>query len=162
MRYFAACLLFAALAAAQVPVNLRVPEGQTLVFEAQGEGSQIYVCKNGDTGFAWTLRAPAAKLTAKDGSPLGRHFAGPTWESTDGSSVVGKVTASVPSPDAGSIPWLLLSAVDHAGEGIMNRVLTIQRLNTKGGKAPAGGCDAAHDATEIRVPYQAGYFFYGK
>ena len=69
---------------------------------------------------------------------------------------------SSPSPDADSIAWLLLVATAHLGEGVLANVTNIQRLNTKGGKAPAGGCDAAHDGQESRVAYTADYFFYGK
>jgi hypothetical protein len=39
-------------------------------------------------------------------------------------------------------------------------VTSIQRLNTKGGKAPASGCDAAHTDQELRVPYSADYAFF--
>ena len=38
---------------------------------------------------------------------------------------------------------------------------TIQRLNTKGGKAPVSGCDSSHAGLEVRVAYSADYFFYG-
>jgi Protein of unknown function (DUF3455) len=43
----------------------------------------------------------------------------------------------------------------------MSRVLSIQRLNTKGGKEPANGCDNSHVRREVRVPYEAEYYFYG-
>jgi hypothetical protein len=44
----------------------------------------------------------------------------------------------------------------------MTQVLSIQRLNTKGGKSPPEGCDASHAGAEKRIPYEADYFFYGK
>jgi hypothetical protein len=43
---------------------------------------------------------------------------------------------------------------------VLSRATSIQRLNTKGGKAPASGCDAAHAGQEVRVPYSADYLFY--
>ena len=43
---------------------------------------------------------------------------------------------------------------------MLSPVTSIQRLNTKGGKAPATGCDAAHVAQEVRVPYTANYLFF--
>src|SRR6266849_2519210 len=46
------------------------------------------------------------------------------------------------------------------GSRVLSRATTIQRLNTKGGKAPATGCDAAHLGQELRVPYSADYVFY--
>ncbi len=68
--------------------------------------------------------------------------------------------ANSPSPDADSIPWLLVNIVSHESTGVLSRATSIQRLNTKGGKAPATGCDAAHAGQELRVPYSADYFFY--
>ena len=67
--------------------------------------------------------------------------------------MTGKAVANVPSPDADSIPWLLVNIVSHEGNGVLLRATTIQRLNTKGGKAPASGCDNSHSGEEIRVPY---------
>jgi hypothetical protein len=126
-------------------------------------GDQVYTCKAGENGtFAWTLKAPDARLLGQDGAVVGRHFAGPTWESRDGSSVSGKMAATVPSSDAQSVPWLMLHATGHQGNGVMSSVTTIQRLNTKGGKAPATGCDADHANGETRVAYEADYSFYGK
>ena len=72
----------------------------------------------------------------------------------------GKAAVTIASPDAESIPWLLVKVVSHDGNGILSRVTTIQRLNTKGGKAPGSGCDSDHVNQEVRVPYSADYFFY--
>jgi hypothetical protein len=139
-----------------LPAALRVPGDRTFLFQAHGAGVQIYTCKD-----SWTLKAPDAQLLGIDGTPLGRHFAGPTWESKDGSRVAGKAIANSPSPDPAAVPWLLIDATRHEGTGKMAAVVTIQRLNTKGGKAPADGCDAAHASQEWRVPYEADYYFYG-
>jgi hypothetical protein len=68
--------------------------------------------------------------------------------------------ANAPSPDADSIPWLLLTAASHSGEGELARVTSIQRINTKGGRAPTYGCDAAHAGQELRSPYSADYVFF--
>ncbi len=140
-----------------LPEILRPPPTQTFLFQAHGTGVQVYTCKG-----AWTLKAPDAELIGADGQALGHHFAGPTWESKDGSRVVGKAVANVASPDSSSIPWLLVTALQHEGAGKMSDVVTIQRLNTKGGKAPADGCDAARAGAESRVPYEADYYFYGE
>ncbi|HWY23741.1 MAG TPA: DUF3455 domain-containing protein, partial [Nevskia sp.] len=64
------------------------------------------------------------------------------------------------SADAGAIPWLLLGAKANSGTGILGKVLSVQRLNTVGGKAAADGCDAAHTGAEQRVSYKAEYDFY--
>jgi hypothetical protein len=107
------------------------------------------------------LKAPEAQLFDKDGEPFGKHFAGPSWEANDGSRVSGKAVANAPSPDTESIPWLLVNIVGHSGsDGVLTLAITIQRLHTKGGKAPAAGCDAGHSGQEIRVVYSADYLFY--
>jgi len=145
-----------------VPAQLKQPEGQVLAAEAHAKGFQVYSCKDDGTGYKWTLKGPDADLFDKAGKKVGRHFAGPTWEWSDKSQVTAKVMTSAPSPDADSVAWLLLVAVGHGGEGVLANVTNIQRLNTKGGKAPAGGCDAVHAGQETRAAYSADYFFYGK
>jgi hypothetical protein len=150
-----------ASAVPDVPKQLKPPGGQVLLVQAHGKGSQIYACQSTDGQYAWKLKAPDAQLLNGNGEKLGRHFAGPTWEANDGSRVIGKLAASVASPDADSIPWLLLESKSSEGPGLFASVKSIQRLNTKGGKAPASGCDAAHEKAETSVPYEADYYFYG-
>jgi hypothetical protein len=145
-----------------VPAQLKPPGGQALAAEAHAKGFQVYTCNNDGSAYSWTLKGPDAELFDQAGKKVGRHMAGPTWEWTDTSRVTAKMMASMPSPDADSISWLLLVATGHSGEGILARVTNIQRLNTKGGKAPTGGCDEAHAGQETRVAYSADYFFYGK
>ena len=146
--------------AQQVPKDLQPPADQQLLLQVHAKGDQIYICKEDVTQFTWNLKAPEAQLFDKDGKPFGKHFAGPSWEAKDGSRITGKAAANVPSPDADSIPWLLVTVVSHNGEGVLARVTSIQRLNTKGGKAPASGCDAAHVGQEARAAYSADYLFY--
>jgi hypothetical protein len=47
---------------------------------------QIYSC----SGTAWTLVAPRADLYDSRGKLVATHFAGPTWQAKDGSSVDGE------------------------------------------------------------------------
>ena len=136
------------------------PAQEQLLFQVHAKGDQVYSCKSDGAQFTWTLKAPDAQLFDKDGKPFGKHFAGPSWEANDGSRVTGKAVANAPSPDADSIPWLLVTILSHDGSGVLSRATTIQRLNTKGGKAPASGCDASHAGGEVRVPYSADYLFY--
>jgi hypothetical protein len=110
-------------------------------------------------GKSWVLVGPDAKLLDENGKQIGSHFTGPTWEWADGSRVVGRPVANA-SPDPGSIPWLLLTATDHQGDGVMKQVSSIQRLSTKGGKAPVTGCDASHKDEKTRTHYTATYYFY--
>jgi len=147
------------LRAPPVPPALAVPRSHHLAFVYDAAGVQIYDCQNTATGYGWVFRAPEARLFARNGRVAGTHYAGPTWESRDGSQVVGtKVAEAAGGPD--DIPWLLLRAVDHDGEGRMQKVTFLQRLETAGGKAPVAGCDADHLGTTARVDYAATYFFY--
>jgi hypothetical protein len=147
---------------AAVPETLRVPDGQPLLLRAAARGAQIYTCK-GNTAepaaFEWVLKAPDAELFDQNGARIGRHYAGPTWESADGSRVVGEVMQRSAVQDA--IPWLLLRAKSNEGAGTFAGVKYIQRIDTAGGVAPSAGCDAAHAGAEARVDYSANYDFYG-
>lgn len=147
---------------AAVPANLAVPEGQALVLRALARGVQIYACKPAQadaSAFEWVLKAPEAELFDASGGAIGHHFGGPTWQNTDGSSVVGEVLQRAPAQ--GTIPWLLLRAKSTQGAGVLAQVSYIQRVETAGGTAPATGCDAAHAGAEARVDYTASYVFYG-
>jgi len=149
------------LAAQEIPQQLRPLADARLFFQVHAKGDQIYSCKSDAGQFTWTLKAPDAQLFDKEGRLFGKHFAGPSWQANDGSRVVGKAVANAPSPDPDSIPWLLVTILSHDGSGVLSRVTTVQRLNTKGGNAPASGCDASHVGQEIREPYSADYRFYG-
>jgi hypothetical protein len=156
----AGAVLSFSVAAQEVPQQIQPPANEQLLLRVHAKGDQIYTCKADGTQFTWTLKAPDAQLFDKDGKPFGKHFAGPSWEANDGSRVTGKAVANAPSPDADSIPWLLVNLLSHDGTGVLSRATTIQRLNTKGGKAPASGCDASHVGQEVRVSYSADYLFY--
>ncbi len=125
-----------------------------------GKGVQIYTCTTGTGSFAWRLTAPDAALTDSSGANIGHHFAGPTWQAKDGSSVIGKLLVASPAPHIGNIAWLVLSAASHTGSGIFSNVAYITRSLTQGGVAPAAGCDAAHAGTTVRIGYQAIYTFF--
>ncbi len=137
--------------------------GAAEVLTLLGRGVQVYRCEAAAGAFAWTLRGPDAALLGGDGRVVGHHFAGPSWQATDGSLVVGEVVASgtPPAGAAGAIPWLVLRAKSHAGAGSFATVTYIVRGATAGGVAPAGGCDAAHAGAEARVAYTATYTLFG-
>jgi Protein of unknown function (DUF3455) len=146
-----------------VPAKLKVPSGNALILKTPAKGVQIYVCQpqaNDNSKFEWTLKAPEANLSNEAGALMGKHYGGPTWEYKDGSKVVGEVKERLDSPDTSAIPWLLLSAKSHEGNGIFSKVTYIQRLNTKGGKAPNAGCDASKQNSTIRVDYTTDYYYY--
>jgi hypothetical protein len=150
---------------ATVPVsdNLRVSATQTLSLETHAIGVQIYDCKPGKDDparFEWVFRAPEADLFDVAGKKIGKHYAGPTWESNDGSKVVGEIKARDDGPDPNAIPWLLLSAKSTSGDGVLGKTVSVQRVRTVGGKAPVAGCSQAEAGKEVRVPYSATYYFY--
>ena len=146
--------------AQQVPPQLQPPAGEQLFLTVHAKGDQIYSCRADGSQFAWVLKAPDADLFDADGNLFGKHFAGPSWMASDTSRVNGKAVASAPSPDPDSVPWLLVHVVSHEGTGVLARATSIQRLNTKAGRAPASGCDSAHENQEFRAPYTADYLFF--
>jgi Protein of unknown function (DUF3455) len=146
-----------------VPANLRPPAGQVAFLETLATGVQIYECApkaDQPSVYEWAFRAPEAALADRSGRSIGKHYAGPTWESADGSSVVGEVKARDPGPNASAIPWLLLGAKSTAGTGLFSATKTIQRVQTAGGVAPSEPCSASNAKQVARVPYTATYYFY--
>lgn len=131
---------------------------------ATGRGVQIYTCQEVKKRYEWVFVAPVARLFVKSSSgdeqEIGSHGDGPVWISHDGSSVHGKLLVKQPSPDASSIPWLLLKSIAPTGSGVLSSVEYIRRSDTQGGVAPVVGCNAAHLGELSRVPYTATYTFY--
>ncbi|HKA87641.1 MAG TPA: DUF3455 domain-containing protein, partial [Haliangiales bacterium] len=147
-----------------IPDALKPPADQALILEAHATGVQIYECKpskDDPAKFEWALTGPEADLSDAGGKAIGKHYAGPTWETADGSKVVGEVKARDPGPDPTSIPWLMLTAKSTSGTGPLAKTATILRLKTQGGKAAPEGCSQTQAGSETRVPYRATYYFYG-
>jgi hypothetical protein len=145
-----------------IPDKIKLPDSQKVSLEVKATGVQIYACsasKTDPSKFEWAFKAPEADLFDVAGTKVGMHYAGPTWESTDGSKVVGELKAKDDGPDPAAIPWLLLTAKSTSGTGAFARTLSIQRLNTVGGKAPADGCDQSNAGKEARIAYKATYAF---
>jgi hypothetical protein len=155
----AAAAVFFALSAlpatAQVPEVIATP-GATKILEVHAEGAQIYECKPGKDGQpVWQFREPIAALIL-DGETVGRHYLGPTWEFSDGSAVTGQVASRASGSTPSDIPWLRLNATSHRGEGRLSDVVTIQRLNTKGGVLD-GHCEPLGALASIT--YSSDYVF---
>ena len=146
-----------------VPSHLQPPADEALFLEALATGVQVYECvpKAGQPGsHEWAFRAPDAQLADRSGRSLGKHYAGPTWEASDGSRVLGEVKARDSGPDASAIPWLLLGAKCTFGNGTFSKTRSIQRVATKGGAAPTEACGSGNVNQFARVPYTATYYFY--
>jgi len=145
-------------ASAQMPEAIAAP-GETLVATVHAEGAQVYECKADASGrLGWIFREPVATLLA-DGKTVGRHYAGPNWEIVDGSAVVAKVSGRAEGASPADIPLLKLEVVSRRGAGLLSDVVTIQRINTKGGVAE-GACPKA--SMFLSVPYSADYAFFKK
>ncbi len=157
-----------------VDTSIALPDGGPgVLLHAVGTGTQNYKCEgtpaDGGAPYTWTLVTPEANLTDCQDRLIGHHFASeagaafPEWQTTDGTYVIGSKHLPTFTPDggAGSIPWLLLNAVDAGGSGTLEMVQYIQRLNTDGGNAPADGCNAGTVGASSDVPYTADYYFYG-
>jgi hypothetical protein len=104
-------------------------------------------------------------------------FGSATWQSSlDSSKVWAQVflngKAVVPAgsdpascPNSGAIACLLLQSIGTQqgpeGGNLLTPVTFVQRLNTKGGSAPADGCSVSTDVgKQTLVPYTADYYFY--
>ncbi len=148
---------------AALPEPVRVPAGAKQTMATTGVGEITYECRekaNMAGAHEWVFVAPVATLYGADRKRVGKYYAGPTWEAADGSKVTGKQVAVAPAM-AGSIPLQLVKAEPAMGMGAMQGVSYIQRLNTKGGVAPAAACDAATKGKRQQVAYEADYVFYG-
>ena len=101
-------------------------------------------------------------------------FANATWQNTlDSSKVWAQTVQSIAAgsdascPNNGAISCLLLQSIGSekgpTGGKVMTQVTFIQRLNTKGGSAPATGCLVSSDVgKQTLVPYTADYYFFGQ
>jgi hypothetical protein len=152
-----AAALCAVSAGAGAQTSLEPPAGSRLLLQVDGVGVQVYACA--DAG--WTLAGPDAALFDSTGRQVGTHFKGPGWKLADGSEVHAKAAASHPAHESGAVDWLLLTVTEHAGTGTLSTATSVTRTDTKGGAAPASGCDAAHRGAEVRMRYAAVYRFYG-
>ncbi len=147
----------------KVPDNLTPGARESLAMIVPAKGVQIYECrarKDQAGGYEWAFVAPEADLFDARGNRTGRHYAGPHWESTDGSKIFGTVKERADAPAADAIPWLLLAAKSVGPEGTFSKVTSIQRVNTAGGVAPKAGCSQATAGTPARVNYTADYYFF--
>jgi hypothetical protein len=136
-------------------INVFVTPGEALVATIHAEGAQVYECKADAAGqLAWKFREPVATLMI-DGKTVGRHFAGPSWELTDGSLVTGKVSGSAPGRR-----WPIHtcgSRSPHSAAPANEPRHHDHRLNTKGGLIQ-GSCDKV--GAFLNAPYSADYLFY--
>ncbi len=129
-------------AAVAVPQNL--PNGNTRVATYYAVGVQKYKARikagSDPVAYEWAFVAPQADLYDITNAKVGTHGAGPFWEVSPADLIFAQQftpARTAPSPDAESIDWLLLMPkVGTTPTGIFADVDYIQRIATKGGKAP--------------------------
>ena len=161
-KFIALPLLVAACASLQkptptvnVPDKLKPPANESLAMIVAAKGVQIYQCqakKDQAGSYEWAVVAPEADLFDSSGRKIGTHYAGPHWESTDGSKVAGTVKERTDVPQADAIPWLLLITRSVGSQGTFSKTTSIQRVNTVGGVEPKTGCSQSTIGTTARVP----------
>jgi len=149
----------------QVPENLKPAANEVMVGAVAARGVQIYECrvkKDDSQAVEWAFVAPEAELFNVQGQRIGTHYAGPQWESIDGSKIAGSVLARADAPRTGAIPWLLLTTKSVGPDGAFAKVTSVQRINTEGGAAPAAGdCKPDSIGHRARVAYTADYVMFG-
>ena len=144
------------LVPAEVDLPVNQPYGNTRVATCYAEGVQKYKAqvKAGSmpVTYEWVFVAPKADLFDASNKKIGTHGAGPFWEPSAFDSVFAQqfTPAKTVSPDANSIAWLLLMPkTGKTPTGIFANVSYIQRIATKGGKAPATPPASLTDTADI-------------
>jgi hypothetical protein len=146
-----------------VPAKLNPGPNESLALIVPAKGVQIYECrakKDQANQYEWAFVAPEADLFDARGTKIGKHYAGPNWESTDGSKIAGTLKERADAPRSDAIPWLLLTSKSAGPSGSFSKVTSIQRVNTVGGVAPKNGCSRGTVGLIGRVNYTADYRFF--
>lgn len=149
-------------AAVALPDNL--PAGNSRVATYYAVGVQKYKAreKAGSPGvYEWVFVAPQANLYNSNNKKAGTHGAGPFWSVSPLDSIFAQQftpARTAPSEDADSIDWLLLKTKDGTTPtGIFEDVDYIQRIATKGGKAPLTPPATANQTVDVK--YKTVYRF---
>lgn len=149
---------------AEIELPINSPFGNARIATYYATGVQKYKAQQkagSETGvFEWVFVAPQADLFDVTNKKVGTHGAGPYWALSAADSIFAQqfTPAKTASPDANSISWLLLMPkTGTTPTGIFSNVIYIQRIATKGGKAPATAPASASET--VNVPYTAVYRF---
>jgi hypothetical protein len=149
--------------AIKLPDNLSGGNSRVATFFA--DGVQKYKAQevpgSNPVTYQWVFVAPLADLYDATNKKVGTHSAGPTWQLSVADSMYGQAFSpprAAPSNDAGSIDWLLLMPkTGKLPTGIFTNVSYVQRIDTKGGKAPATPPSSATETADVH--YTAIYRF---
>jgi uncharacterized protein DUF3455 len=149
---------------ASLPPAVQVPAGHKVSIVLAGNGEMAYECRllGAGTGrYGWVLVRPDTKLLDGGGKQVGRYFGTPaTWDYWAGSRVTGTEVATAPSGD-GNLPFQLVKADPATGSpGALTGTTYIQRVNIRGGAAPAEPCEWINAGQPRMMKYNADYVFY--
>ena len=150
-------------ASVDLPANL--PGGNTRVATYYAEGVQKYRARekagSNPVTYEWVFVAPDAALYDVNNVKVGTHAAGPHWTLSSSDSIFAQQFSparTAPSADPESIDWLLLMPKTGTTPiGIFANVSYIQRIATKGGKAPLTAPVSINDVVDVK--YKAVYRF---
>ena len=150
-------------ASVSVPENL--PYGNTRVATYYAVGVQKYKARikagTDPVTYEWVFVAPQATLYDITNAEVGNHGAGPFWTISPLDSIFAQQFSparTAPSEDPESIDWLLLMPkIGTTPTGIFADVDFIQRIATKGGKAPLTPPTNINET--VAVKYKAVYRF---
>lgn len=137
----------------ELPANLPSGNSRTATFYAEGVQKYKAQVKTGTAGILeWVLVAPRASLFDISNQAVGTHGAGPYWALSVADSIFAQpfTPARVATPDTSSIPWLLLMPKNgKTPSGRFADVSYIQRIATRGGKAPATAPLSLADTADV-------------
>src|SRR5262245_30483035 len=150
-------------AAVDLPANL--PNGNSRVATFYAVGVQKYkaqvIAGSNPVAYQWVFVAPQADLYDITNKKVGTHSAGPDWQLSAADSMFGQAfnpPRTAPGDNETDIDWLLLMPkTGKAPTGFFANVTYVQRIATKGGKAPTTHPAAESDV--IDVGYTAIYRF---
>lgn len=146
-----------------VPENL--PNGNTRVATFYAVGVQKYRARiktgSDPVTFEWVFVAPQADLYDINNTLVGNHGAGPFWTTSPLDSIFAQQFSparTAPGQDPESVDWLLLKPkTGTTPSGIFADVDHIQRIATKGGKAPLTLPTNINEIADVK--YKAVYRF---
>ncbi len=150
---------------ATIDLPANPPHGNTRVATFYAEGVQKYwsQAKAGSSPvtYEWVFVAPEATLYDISNKKVGTHSAGPTWQLSATDSIYAQQFSpakSAPGTEASSIDWLqLMPKTGKTPTGAFANVAYIQRIATRGGKAPTTLPLSAGETIDIK--YTAIYRF---
>lgn len=151
---------------AEIDIPENLPKGNIRVATFYAEGVQKYKARekagSNPVAYEWAFVAPQADLYDISNTIVGIHSAGPVWYLLAYPDSIFAQQFSparfAPSPDPESIDWLLLMPKEgKTPTGVFAYVSYIQRIATKGGKAPTAPPVSATQTIDVK--YKAIYRF---